>query len=73
MFDAIHDVTSRGIIDYAARPRHEWVLHWPGMVVLVVTAVYWTRGEAPVSPELPSWVLSKPCLCRLALQRQLQA
>jgi dynein heavy chain len=48
MFDAIHDVTSRGIIDYAGRPRHEWVLHWPGMVVLVVTAVYWTRGEAPV-------------------------
>lgn len=44
MFGAIHDVTARGIEDYAARPRHEWVLQWPGMVVLVVTAVYWTRG-----------------------------
>ena len=45
MFDAIHDVTGRGIIDYATKPRTEWVLEWPGMVVLVVTAVYWTKGE----------------------------
>ena len=44
MFDAIHDVTGRGIIDYAAKPRSEWVLEWPGMVVLVVTAIYWTKG-----------------------------
>ena len=44
MFDAIHDVTGRGIIDYATKPRTEWVLEWPGMVVLVVTAIYWTKG-----------------------------
>ncbi|GAX74205.1 hypothetical protein CEUSTIGMA_g1654.t1 [Chlamydomonas eustigma] len=44
MFDAIHDVTGRGIIAYAQKPRSEWVLEWPGMVVLVVTAVYWTKG-----------------------------
>ena len=44
MFDAIHDVTGRGIEAYAQTPRHEWVLQWPGMVVLVVTAIYWTRG-----------------------------
>ncbi|GFH11920.1 uncharacterized protein HaLaN_07505 [Haematococcus lacustris] len=46
MFQAIHDVTARSIMDYAAKPRHQWVLEWPGMVVLVVTAVYWTRGGA---------------------------
>jgi dynein heavy chain len=44
MFDAIHDVTGRGIEDYARRPRNKWVLDWPGMVVLVVTAIYWTKG-----------------------------
>eukprot|EP00955_Chlamydomonas_euryale_P117752 366496-Chlamydomonas_euryale.AAC.8 len=44
MFDAIHDVTARGIADYAAKPRSEWVLEWPGMVVLVVSAIFWTRG-----------------------------
>ncbi len=51
MFEAIHDVTARGIVDYAQRPRHEWVLQWPGMVVLVVTAVFWTRGEPPCTPK----------------------
>ncbi len=44
MFSSIHDVSGRGLADYAARPRHEWVLQWPGMVVLVVTAIFWTRG-----------------------------
>ena len=41
MFEAVHDVTARGIECFPASPRHEWVLQWPGMVVLVVTAVYW--------------------------------
>lgn len=30
--------------DYVTKPRHDWVLNWPGMVVLVVSAVFWTRG-----------------------------
>lgn len=46
MFEAIHDVTLRGIEDYVTKPRHDWVLEWPGMVVLVVTAIFWTRGRA---------------------------
>ena len=29
---------------YDVKPRDEWVLDWPGMVVLVVTAVNWTMG-----------------------------
>jgi len=41
MFEAVHDVTGQGIESFPACPRHEWVLEWPGMVVLVVTAVYW--------------------------------
>lgn len=45
MYEAIHDVSARGIEAYANTPRHEWVLEWPGMVVLVVTAIFWTRGE----------------------------
>ena len=44
MFASIHDVSGRGLEDYVTRPRHEWVLQWPGMVVLVVTAIFWTRG-----------------------------
>ncbi|MEW5313906.1 MAG: hypothetical protein WDW38_005438 [Sanguina aurantia] len=44
MFDAIHDVTSRGIQAYAGQLRSRWVLEWPGMAVLVVTAIFWTRS-----------------------------
>lgn len=41
MFEAVHDVTARGIECFPASERNDWVLEWPGMVVLVVTAVYW--------------------------------
>ncbi len=44
MFEAVHDVTAQGIAAYPSKPRHEWVLDWPGMAVLVVTGVFWTRA-----------------------------
>ncbi|GIL82188.1 hypothetical protein Vretifemale_11113, partial [Volvox reticuliferus] len=57
MFEAVHDVTGRGINDYVAGndsgsgggngcglKRHEWALRWPGMVVLLAAGVFWTRG-----------------------------
>lgn len=46
MFSAIHASTEAGMVDYAATTRNEWVLKWPGMVVLAVAAVYWTEGVA---------------------------
>ncbi|CAG9466170.1 unnamed protein product [Pedinophyceae sp. YPF-701] len=44
MFDSVHEETAKGLAAYATQERHEWVLQWPGMVVLVVTATYWTEG-----------------------------
>ncbi|GAX77074.1 hypothetical protein CEUSTIGMA_g4520.t1 [Chlamydomonas eustigma] len=44
MFEAVHDVTSQGVAAYLSKPRHEWMLDWPGMVVLVVAGIFWTRG-----------------------------
>ena len=43
MFDNIAHITGEGITSYGAKPRDQWVLDWPGMVVLVVTAVFWTK------------------------------
>ena len=43
MFESVHDVTGRGIDAYAKTDRKDWVISWPGMVVLVVTAMYWTQ------------------------------
>ena len=42
MFDSIHNVTAEGLKAYTSKPRDQWVLDWPGMVVLVCTAVNWT-------------------------------
>mmetsp|Transcript_6703 Transcript_6703/g.27190 ORF Transcript_6703/g.27190 Transcript_6703/m.27190 type:complete len:4341 (+) Transcript_6703:132-13154(+) len=42
MFDSIHNVTDEGLKAYTSKPRDQWVLDWPGMVVLVCTAVNWT-------------------------------
>jgi hypothetical protein len=44
MFESVHAAVAQGIGEYPARKRHEWVLQWPGMVVLVVTAIFWTQG-----------------------------
>ena len=44
MFSSIHQQTQLGLEDYAGKERHEWVLQWPGMVVLVVTGMFWTKG-----------------------------
>ena len=34
MFDNIAHITGEGITSYGAKPRDQWVLDWPGMVVL---------------------------------------
>ena len=44
MFESVHDVTARGIEAYSQTPRIDWIVQWPGMVVLVVTAIFWTKG-----------------------------
>lgn len=44
MFAAVHAATAAGVQDYAVQPRNEWVLRWPGMVVLAVASVFWTEG-----------------------------
>jgi hypothetical protein len=43
MVDSVHAVIAQGIAAYPATPRHEWVLRWPGQVVLAVTAIFWTQ------------------------------
>ncbi len=65
MFESIHHVTQLGLEAYAGKPRHEWVLEWPGMVVLVVTAIYWTRGACTLC-------VCVSCVCVCALCEQLQ-
>lgn len=43
MIDSVQEVCSKGITAYATTPRTQWVLQWPGQVVLAVSAIYWTQ------------------------------
>ena len=54
MFAACQEEVAKGIAAYASDKREDWVLNWPGQVVLVGTAIYWTSGciEAIESGDL---------------------
>ncbi|KAG2501733.1 hypothetical protein HYH03_000233 [Edaphochlamys debaryana] len=53
MVESVQEVCRRGVLGYPTVPREQWVLEWPGQVVLVVTAIFWTREveAAIMSPE----------------------
>jgi dynein heavy chain len=42
MLLSVQDQCARSVEAYAQVPRIQWVLEWPGQVVLVVSAIYWT-------------------------------
>ena len=42
MTDSLKDVCYRSYEAYATDPRIEWVLQWPGQIVLCGTQMYWT-------------------------------
>ncbi len=65
MFEAVHDVTSQGIAAYPAKPRERWVLDWPGMVVLVVAGVFWTRAAEQALQEGHVKAYEKQCTADL--------
>lgn len=44
MVESVCEVVRQGVRAYATTPRAQWVLQWPGQVVLVVTAVFWTAA-----------------------------
>ena len=44
MFAAVQAETAKAVEAYAGEKREDWVLAWPGQVVLVGSAIYWTSG-----------------------------
>ena len=45
MVESMRRVVAEGAAAYATAERSEWVLQWPGQVVLAVTAIYWTQAS----------------------------
>ena len=42
MIASLRDVMAKGYEAYKSIPREQWVLEWPGQIVLAVTQIYWT-------------------------------
>ncbi|XP_078059400.1 dynein axonemal heavy chain 12 [Mustelus asterias] len=42
MLRSIHDVIERSQQDYPENKRSDWVISWPGQVVICVSQMYWT-------------------------------
>jgi hypothetical protein len=42
MRSSLRDVTRKAYEDYAVSDRLEWILKWPGQVVLCGSSMYWT-------------------------------
>ena len=46
MAESMKESCKLGVAAYAAQAREQWVLEWPGQVVLAVTAIFWTSAVA---------------------------
>ncbi|TPX35722.1 hypothetical protein SmJEL517_g02025 [Synchytrium microbalum] len=44
MLESVHSVTENAFHAYSNTPREQWVLDWPGQVVLCVGQIFWTWG-----------------------------
>ncbi|CAK0906755.1 unnamed protein product [Prorocentrum cordatum] len=59
MIQCLTKVTGDSVDAYAVKDRKEWVLGWPGQVVIAVDNIYWTKevAEAITNGTLPDYLL----------------
>jgi len=43
MKDSLLKVTRESVVSYTEKPREEWILDWPGQVVIGASQVHWTE------------------------------
>uniref|UniRef100_A0A3P8VG82 Dynein axonemal heavy chain 7 n=1 Tax=Cynoglossus semilaevis TaxID=244447 RepID=A0A3P8VG82_CYNSE len=58
MLRSVQHVIHGGVIQYCELPRKEWVLRWPGQVVICASSIFWTSevSEAISKHSLPAYV-----------------
>ncbi|ELW62513.1 Dynein heavy chain 3, axonemal [Tupaia chinensis] len=58
MLASMRDVIGLGIEAYVKVPRNQWVLEWPGQVVICVSSIFWTKevSEALAEHTLPNFL-----------------
>jgi dynein heavy chain len=59
MLEAVRSQTFQGLETYANQDRSTWVQDWPGMVVIAVSTVYWTKDveDAIVNNTLTDYLV----------------
>jgi dynein heavy chain len=65
MIRSLIDVVTASKDAHFHTPRADWVLKWPGQVVLCVSRIYWTQGvhRALSSANGLSYFLEKSNVC----------
>ncbi|XP_077762989.1 dynein axonemal heavy chain 3 isoform X1 [Canis aureus] len=58
MLASMREVIRLGIEAYVQVPRNQWVLQWPGQVVICVSSIFWTKevSQALVEKTLPDFL-----------------
>ena len=46
---SLREVTSKAVANYTEQSRTEWVLNWPGQVVLAASTIHWTAEVSTYS------------------------
>lgn len=54
---SLRDVTKQAVEAYDVNARTQWVLNWPGQVVLAASAIHWTSEVTQVSSNIGQWVI----------------
>lgn len=67
MAESIKESCKLGVAAYAAQAREQWVLEWPGQVVLAVSAIFWTSAVTNALKNGIPGQYSIICLCVLKL------
>lgn len=45
---SLKEVTKKAVHEYPTIPRKEWVIKWPGQVVLAASQIHWTTEVTQV-------------------------
>lgn len=64
MAESIKESCKLGVAAYAAQAREQWVLEWPGQVVLAVSAIFWTSA---VTNALKNGIPGRSCIILQAI------
>lgn len=65
MLESVKEQIWQSYESYFKDPRKEWVLHWPGQVVQVVSCLKWTEEAEEAIKDVKLFEYSKQCTAQI--------